>query len=88
LKRKALGSDLTRKPDGLAFTHKKEFVKLDPEAKKDETRARRMEKMNQMLSAGKVMQAEAVSVWIAELTYPRLRLCVAPVDEVLHFAEL
>jgi len=53
--RKALGSDLTRKLDGLAFTHKKEFVKLYSEAKKDETRARRVEKIKHMLSAGKVI---------------------------------
>ena len=53
--KKALGSNLTRKLDGLAFTHKKEFVKLFSKAKKDETRARRVEKIKHMLSAGKVI---------------------------------
>lgn len=53
--RKALGPRLAEKLDGLAFSHKKEFVVWYSEAKKDETRARRVEKMKQMLSSGKVI---------------------------------
>jgi hypothetical protein len=53
--RKALGAKLTQKLDALSFTHKKEFIVWYSEAKKDETRARRVEKMKQMLSAGKVI---------------------------------
>lgn len=50
---KALGRELTKKLESLAFTHKKEFVQWYSEAKKDETRARRVEKMKEMLSSGK-----------------------------------
>src|SRR5262250_2428762 len=53
--RKALGAKLTQKLNALSFTHKKEFIVWYSEAKKDETRARRVEKMKQMLSAGKVI---------------------------------
>jgi hypothetical protein len=53
--RKALGVKLANKLDGLSFTHKKEFVKWYLEAKKDETRVRRVEKMKTMLAAGKVI---------------------------------
>jgi uncharacterized protein YdeI (YjbR/CyaY-like superfamily) len=51
--RKALGASLTATLKGLSFTHKKEFVQWFQEARKDETRARRVEKMKEMLAAGK-----------------------------------
>jgi len=51
--RKALGAKLTQKLDGLSFTHKKEFIVWYSEAKKDETRGRRVQKMKQMLATGK-----------------------------------
>jgi hypothetical protein len=38
--------------DGLAFTHRKEFARWVEEAKKDETRDRRVEKTVEMLHAG------------------------------------
>jgi hypothetical protein len=53
--RKALGAKLTQKLDGLSFTHKKEFIVWYSEAKKDETRGRRVQKMKQMLATGKVI---------------------------------
>jgi hypothetical protein len=52
---KALGAKLTEKLKSLSFTHKKEFVVWYSEAKKEDTRARRVEKMKVMLSAGKVI---------------------------------
>jgi uncharacterized protein YdeI (YjbR/CyaY-like superfamily) len=52
---KALGAKLTQKLDALSFTHKKEFIVWYSEAKKEDTRIRRVEKMKQMLSAGKVI---------------------------------
>ena len=52
---RALGAKLTQKLDVLSFTHKKEFVMWYSEAKKDETRSRRVQKMKQMLAAGKVI---------------------------------
>jgi hypothetical protein len=52
---RALGAKLTRKLNALSFTHKKEFVVWYSEAKKEETRARRLAKMKQMLSTGKVI---------------------------------
>jgi uncharacterized protein YdeI (YjbR/CyaY-like superfamily) len=52
---KALGKKLTLKLDALSFTHKKEFIVWYSEAKMDDTRARRLEKMKQMLSTGKVI---------------------------------
>jgi hypothetical protein len=52
---KALGAKRTQKLNALSFTHKKEFIVWFSEAKKDETRARRVQKMKQMLSAGKVI---------------------------------
>ena len=52
---RALGTKLTHKLNTLSFTHKKEFIVWYSEAKKDDTRARRVEKMKQMLSAGKVI---------------------------------
>lgn len=52
---KALGAKLTQKLNALSFTHKKEFIVWYSEAKKDETRARRVQKMKQMLSAGNVI---------------------------------
>jgi hypothetical protein len=52
---KALGAKLTQKLNALSFTHKKEFIVWYSEAKKDDTRARRVEKMKQMLSVGKVI---------------------------------
>lgn len=51
----ALGKKLSQKLDALSFTHKKEFIVWYSEAKKDDTRDRRLEKMKQMLSAGKVI---------------------------------
>ena len=53
--RTALGVKLTEKLNALSFTHKKEFVVWYSEAKKEDTRARRVEKMKQMLAAGKVI---------------------------------
>ena len=55
LLQRALGTKLTQKLNGLSFTHKKEFIVWYSEAKKDDTRARRVQKMRQMLSAGKVI---------------------------------
>lgn len=52
---KALGAKLTQKLNALSFTHKKEFVVWYSEAKKEDARARRVEKMKQMLSTGKVI---------------------------------
>jgi hypothetical protein len=52
---RALGTKLTQKLNGLSFTHKKEFIVWYSEAKKDDTRARRVKKMKQMLSTGKVI---------------------------------
>lgn len=52
---KALGTKLTQKLNSLSFTHKKEFIVWYSEAEKDDTRARRVEKMKQMLSTGKVI---------------------------------
>jgi hypothetical protein len=52
---RALGTKLTQKLNALSFTHKKEFIVWYSEAKKEDTRARRVEKMRQMLSAGKVI---------------------------------
>ena len=51
----ALGKKFTRNLDFLSFTHKKEFIVWYSEAKKDETRAGRVEKMKQMLAADKVI---------------------------------
>ena len=51
--RKALGAQLTARLQALSFTRKKEVVLWYQEAKKEETRARRIEKMKEMLSAGK-----------------------------------
>jgi len=53
--RKALGAELIQKLDGLSFTHKKEFIVWYSGAKKEDTPARRVEKMKQMLSSGKVI---------------------------------
>jgi len=53
--RKALGAKLVQKLDGLSFTHKKEFIVWYSGAKKEDTHARRVEKMKQMLSSGKVI---------------------------------
>jgi uncharacterized protein YdeI (YjbR/CyaY-like superfamily) len=50
-----LGTKLTQKLNGLSFTHKKEFIVWYSQAKKEGTHARRVEKMKQMLSAGKVI---------------------------------
>jgi hypothetical protein len=52
---KALGTKLTQNLNRLSFTHKKEFIVWYSEAKKEDTRTRRVEKMKQMLSAGKVI---------------------------------
>ena len=53
--RKALGAKLTEKLSCLSFTHKKEFVVWYSDAKKEDTRARRLEKMKAMLLSGKVI---------------------------------
>ena len=53
--RRALGAKLTEKLNRLSFSHKKEFVVWYSGAKKEETRARRVEKMKAMLSEGKVI---------------------------------
>jgi hypothetical protein len=53
--RRALGAKLTEKLNRLSFSHKKEFVVWYAEAKKEDTRARRVEKMKAMLSEGKVI---------------------------------
>ena len=52
---KALGAKLTQKLNSLSFTHKKEFIVWYSEAKKEDTRACRLEKMKQMLATGKVI---------------------------------
>ena len=52
---KALGTKLTQKLNGLSFTHKKEFIVWYSGAKHEETRARRVDKMKQMLSLGQVI---------------------------------
>jgi hypothetical protein len=53
--RRALGTNLTQKLNTLSFTHKKEFIVWYSEAKKEDTRTCRVEKMKQMLSEGKVI---------------------------------
>jgi DNA invertase Pin-like site-specific DNA recombinase len=53
--RRALGAKLTEKLNRLSFTHKKEFVVWYSEAKKEETRARRADKMKAMLLSGTVI---------------------------------
>ena len=53
--RKALGAKLTEKLNRLSFSHKKELVVWYSQAKKEDTRARRVEKMKTMLSTGKVI---------------------------------
>ena len=53
--RTALGAKLTQKLDALAFTHKREFIVWYSGAKKEDTRARRIEKMKPMLLSGKVI---------------------------------
>ena len=52
---KALGAKLSQKLNSLSFTHKKEFIVWFSEAKKEDTHIRRVEKMKQMLAAGKVI---------------------------------
>ena len=52
---RALGKKLTQKLDALSFTHKKEFIVWYSGAKMEDTRARRVEKMKRMLSAGRVI---------------------------------
>jgi len=54
--RKALGAKLTEKLNCLSFTHKKEFVVWYLEAKKEDTRTRRLEKMKAMLLSGRVIR--------------------------------
>jgi bifunctional DNA-binding transcriptional regulator/antitoxin component of YhaV-PrlF toxin-antitoxin module len=53
--RKALGAKLAEKLKSLSFSHKKEFVVWYSEAKKEDTRARRVDKMKTMLSTGEVI---------------------------------
>jgi Bacteriocin-protection, YdeI or OmpD-Associated/Domain of unknown function (DUF1905) len=50
-----VNADGRRGAGAKAFTHKKEFVVWYSEAKKEDTRTRRVEKMKEMLSAGKVI---------------------------------
>ena len=52
---RVLGKEFTQKLDALSFTHKKEFIVWYSGAKMEDTRARRVEKMKQMLSTGKVI---------------------------------
>ncbi len=52
---RVLGKKLTQKLDALSFTHKKEFIVWYAEAKKEDTRARRVEKMKRMLASGKAI---------------------------------
>ena len=52
---KALGAKLTQKLNALSFTHKKEFIVWFSEARKEDTRVRRVDKMRRMLSSGKVI---------------------------------
>ena len=52
---KALGVKLSQKLNDLSFTHKKEFIVWYSDAKQQDTRARRVEKMKQMLTSGKVI---------------------------------
>lgn len=52
---KALGTKLTQKLRSLSFTHKKEFIVWYSGAKQEDTRARRLQKMKQMLGTGKVI---------------------------------
>jgi uncharacterized protein YdeI (YjbR/CyaY-like superfamily) len=52
---RALGKKLSQKLNALSFTHKKEFIVWYSEAKREDTRARRVEKMKQMLSSGQVI---------------------------------
>jgi hypothetical protein len=52
--KQALGTKLTAKLEALSFTHKKEYVNWYTEAKKDETRARRVEKMMKLLRGREV----------------------------------
>src|SRR5215472_16006377 len=52
---RALGKKLTQRLDALSFTHKKEFIVWYSGAKTEDTRARRVEKMKQMLASGKVI---------------------------------
>jgi hypothetical protein len=46
---------VTQKLNDLSFTHKKEFIVWYSEAKQEDTRTRRVEKMRQMLAAGEVI---------------------------------
>jgi uncharacterized protein YdeI (YjbR/CyaY-like superfamily) len=51
----ALASDAAARAafDGLAFTHRKEYARWIAEAKREETRARRVEQALERLRAGK-----------------------------------
>jgi bifunctional DNA-binding transcriptional regulator/antitoxin component of YhaV-PrlF toxin-antitoxin module len=53
--RKGLGAKLATKLEALAYTHQKEYVRWYEEAKKEETRLRRVEKMKEMLSKGETI---------------------------------
>jgi uncharacterized protein DUF1905/bacteriocin resistance YdeI/OmpD-like protein len=52
---KALGTKLTQKLKSLSFTHKKEFIVWYSGARQEDPRARRLQKMKQMLATGKVI---------------------------------
>jgi hypothetical protein len=51
----AAAADAKARFDGLAFTHRKEFARWIAEAKKEDTRARRVEQAIQMLREGKTL---------------------------------
>ncbi|HWR35437.1 MAG TPA: YdeI/OmpD-associated family protein [Clostridia bacterium] len=53
--KKALGAKLTAKLQSLAYTHQKEYVQWFSGAKKEETKQRRVEKMKEMLAAGRTI---------------------------------
>jgi ribosomal 50S subunit-recycling heat shock protein len=52
---KALGAKLTQKLKSLSFTHKREFIVWYSGAKQEDTHARQLQKMKQMLATGKVI---------------------------------
>ena len=94
--RKVLGAKLVQKLNGLSFTHKKEFIVWYSAAKKEDTRARRVEKMKRMLSAGKVISqnvtyadygrpALGVPLPGAQLRPPRPLLNLVEPDASLEF---
>lgn len=53
--KKSLGVKLAQKLESLAYTHQKEFVLWYTEAKREETRERRLAKMKDMLTLGETI---------------------------------